>query len=208
MKLNTQKTMSHDSAVSQVQSVLLLVAVVVLLVIVLLIYLLGYFPLKSGCECDAPSLIKISKIENARGSNGKYESVVVIRNDADYPFPNDDLRLELLINGEKKRDIFTLNGHNFIPTHHYGVQTIGGGGTQGTQLVPRSSIRIDFADNTIYPRERVTVLIYQKGKGDAFFMDSETFVDKKCRGDWVMQNVHGVHTRPICPISQHSMISP
>jgi hypothetical protein len=114
----------------------------------------------------------------------------------------------LLINGEKKRDILTLNGHNFIPTHHYGVQTIGGGGSQGTQLVPRSSIRIDFADNTIFPGELVTVLIYQKGKGDDFFMDSEVFVDKKCRADWVMQNVHGVHTRAICPISEHSMISP
>jgi hypothetical protein len=114
----------------------------------------------------------------------------------------------LLINGEKSRDISTLNGHNFISTRHYGVQTIGGVGTHGQHMVPRAIISINFADNTMYPGELVTVKIYQKGEGRNFFLDTGAFLNRKCRDDWIMQNVHGIYMRPPCPISEHSMISP
>ena len=198
----------RDSSVSEVHGVLLLVAIVILLLLILLAYLMGFTLISSGCECNPPPLIKITTIDNALTSNGRYKSIVAIQNTGPDPLPNDDLSLDLLINGEKTRHISTLNGHNFIPTRHYGVQTIGGVGTYSPNMVPRSIISINFADNTIYPGELVTVRIYQRGKGKDFFFDSGAFFNRKCREDWIMQHVHGVYMRPPCPISEHSMISP
>jgi hypothetical protein len=39
-------------------------------------------------------------------------------------------------------------------------------------------------------------------------LESAAFLNKKCREDWVIQHVHGIYTRPPCPISEHSMVSP
>ena len=199
---------SHrDSSVSDVHGTILLVAIVILLLLVLLAYLMGFPLMKSGCECNPPPLIKITMIDNGITSQGKYKSIIAIQNTGPDPLPNDDLSLELLINGEKTRYISTLNGHNFIPTHHYGVQTIGGTGTHNQHMVPNSIISINFADNTIFPGELVTVRIYQKGEGRSFFFDAGAFLNRKCRDAWIMQNVHGIYMRLPCPISEHSMIS-
>jgi hypothetical protein len=184
-----------------------MVAITVILAAFLLAYLMGLFWFESGCECTPPSLIKITMINNEKASSGKYKSIVTIKNTASYSIPNDDLRLELLINGKKSREVSTLNGHNFIAAHHYGVQTIGGLGTHNQDMIPNSLITIDFADNTIYPDELVTVQIYQKGKGDTFFLDSKAILDEKCRSDWAMAYFHGIHTRTPCPISVDSMRS-
>ena len=198
----------RDPSLSQLQGALLMVAITVILAVLLLAYLMGLFWFESGCECTPSSLIKITMINNEKTSTGKYKSIVTIQNTASYPIPNDDLRLELLINGEKARDVSTLNGHNFIAAHHYGVQTIGGLGTHNQDMIPKSFITINFADNTIFPGELVTVRIYQKGKGDTFFLDSKAILDEKCRSDWAMAYFHGVHTRAPCPISVDSMRSP
>jgi hypothetical protein len=197
----------RDPSLSQLQGLLLMVAITVILAALLLAYLMGLFWFESGCECNPPSPIKITMIDNARTSAGRYKSVVTIQNTAPYPFPNDDLRLDLLINGEKFREVSTLNGHNFISSHHYGVQTIGGLGTQNQNMIPRSLITINFADNTIYPNELVTVRIYQKGKGNEFFLDSKAILDEKCRNDWAMAYFHSIHNRAPCPISEDSMRS-
>ena len=197
----------RDPSLSQVHGVLLMVAITVIFAALLFAYLMGSFWFESGCECNPPSPIKITQIDNEKTSAGRYKSIVTIQNTAPYSLPNDDLRLELFINGKKFRDVSTLNGHNFIASHHYGVQTIGGLGTHNQNMVSNSFITIDFADNTIYPDEIVTIRIYQKGKGDEFFLDSKAILDEKCRSDWVMAYFHGVHTRSPCPISEDSMRS-
>ena len=202
-------SLSHrDLSVSQVHGVLLIVAIVILLILILLVYFMGFTLPNSGCECNPPPLIKITKIDNDRTSNGRYKSIVAIQNTGPDPLPNDDLSLELLINGQKVCDISTLNAYNFISSHHYGVQTIGGVGSYNYHMVPRSIISINFADNTIFPGELVTVRIYQKGKGEDFFLDSGAFLNKKCRDDWALKYFHGINSRPPCPISEHSQISP
>jgi len=200
---------SHrDPSVSEVHGTILFVVIVVLLLLVLLAYLMGFTLPKYGCECNAPELIKITTIDNGLTSMGRYRSIIAIQNTGPNPLPNDDLSLELLINGEKTREISTLNGHNFISTHHYGVQTIGGIGSHNQHMVPRSIISINFADNTIFPGELVTVRIYQKGEGRDFVMDAGAFLNRKCRDEWVIYSVHKVYPRPPCPISEHSMVSP
>jgi len=197
----------RNPSLSQLHGVLLMVAITVILAALFLAYLMGFFWFQSGCECNPPSLIKITMIDNEKTSAGRYKSVVTIKNTAPYPFPNDDLRLELLINGVKFRDVSTLNGHNFIASHHYGVQTIGGLGTHNQNMIPNSLITINFADNTIYPNEIVTVRIYQKGKGDGIFLDSKAILNEKCRNDWALINFHGIQARAPCPISEDSMRS-
>jgi hypothetical protein len=184
-----------------------MVAITVILAALLLAYLMGLFWFESGCECNPPPLIKITMINNEKTSAGRYKSIVTVQNTASYSFPNDDLRLELLIDGKKSREVLTLNGHNFIASHHYGVQTIGGFGTQTKDMVPKSFITINFSDNTIYPNELVTVRIYQMGKENGFFLDSKAILDKKCRNDWAMAYFYGIHTRAPCPISEDSMRS-
>jgi hypothetical protein len=53
--------------------------------------------------------------------------------------------------------ISTLDGHEFISTHHYGVQWMGGSGCSGGTWIPGESTVIDFSDGTFLPGDRVQV---------------------------------------------------
>ncbi len=59
----------------------------------------------------------------------------------------------------------TMNGHNFIPTVHIGIQTMGGSGCTGTWWEPGEQIMIDFTDGTFHPGDTIRFEVYQKPSG-------------------------------------------
>lgn len=155
--------MKNDDAVSDLQGNLLMVGLVVILLLLILAFLLGFLNFDYFDGSLAPAIIKIIGVNHA---GSKLDSQVVIRSFATEELDNHDLQAVIYVNDEKiLACISTLNGHDFIPTHHYGVKTMGGSGCQGKFFSPGESIVIDLKNGRIRPGNVVELRIYQRSEG-------------------------------------------
>ena len=64
-----------------------------------------------------------------------------------------------------------MYAHEFIQTHHYGVQTMNG---EGSRWYPGRPITIDFTDGTFRPGDVVCVEIYSNTDGRLISADTYT----------------------------------
>jgi flagellin-like protein len=146
-----------DRAVSQVLGVILLVAIVILLAA--LVFLMIHIPSfdLSGIG-KAPSFIEILGVYH---ENENYDSRVILIHNGTGDLNNSRLWAEFYRNGTKIPAVIgTMNGHDFIATHHNGVQTMGGLGCSGLTWSPGEKIVIDFNDATFHPGDQVRVDIF------------------------------------------------
>jgi|GEM_PF-467849 len=154
------RNVQYERADTTTHGTILMVAIAVLLGILLLALFLGLFSPNHFNQSLAPEIIKIIGI-NHGGS--KLESRVTIRSFAAEELENDTLMAIIRVNGEKLlARILTLHGTDFIPTHHYGVKTIGGSGCRGHLFSPRETIVIDLKNGYIRPGDVVELVIYKK----------------------------------------------
>lgn len=154
------RKIQYERADTTTHGTILMVAIVVLLGILLLALFLGFFSPNLFHQSLAPEIIKIVGINH--GGN-KLESRVTIRSFATEELDNDTLIAIIHVNGEKLiAQILTLHGTDFIPTHHYGVKTIGGSGCRGQFFSPKETIVIDLKNGYIRPRDVVELIIYKK----------------------------------------------
>jgi hypothetical protein len=151
--------MDRGSGVSQATATILLIAITILLAaFVLLLFHLPSF------ESYTPAFIEIDNVyhNNEHGSL-TYDSRVVLFHNGTVRIENDSLNASFFRNGTLVPCIIsTMNGHNFISTHHFGVQTMGGMGCSGIFWEPHARIAIDFSDGTFHPGDTIRVDIYSK----------------------------------------------
>lgn len=101
-----------------------------------------------------------------------YDSRIVLKNIGDGSYENDLLSCSIYINDELCDSVIeTLNGHNFIPTHHYFVQTIGSMGCCDDFWNPSEKLSIDLSDGTIKKGDNVRVDIIWKPTGTTISTD-------------------------------------
>jgi hypothetical protein len=141
-----------------------LLMVIIILMLAVLVLLMFQFPDFFLHPFLIPAFIEIRGVyhTNEQGAMNLDSRVILFNNGTD-SFENDNLKAVFYRNGEKLScTINTLNGYNFIPTHHMGIQTMGGTGCQGTLWSPHQKIALDFTDGTFRPGDRVTVDIVRK----------------------------------------------
>lgn len=151
--------MDRGSGVSQATATILLIAITILLAA--LILLLFHLP---SFESYPPAFIEINNVyhNNEHGAL-TYDSRVILFHNGTARIENDSLNASFFRNGAQVPCIIsTLNGHNFISTHHFGVQTMGGMGCSGMFWEPHARIAIDFSDGTFHPGDTIRVDIYSK----------------------------------------------
>ena len=144
----------HENAVSPILSVLLMVALVVVLVLVLL----SLFSFPQLCDPLPPSTIKIVMIHDydETGATLNYDSRVLLQYTGTARLPNAPLSASFYVDDRLlKNRITTFHGKAFIPSHHYGVERMGGLGCQGTFWASGAFILIDFKDGTFRPGQVV-----------------------------------------------------
>lgn len=155
-----------DRAVSQVTGVILMVAIVILLAA--LVFLMIHIPSFDISELGkTPSFIEIRRFyhENEDG-HMNYDSRVILVHNGTEDLNNSLLRAEFYRNGAKLPAIIeTMNGHDFIASHHDGVQTMGGLGCSGPTWCPGEKISLDFTDGTFHPGDQVRVDIFTRTSG-------------------------------------------
>jgi hypothetical protein len=150
-----------DRAVSQVLGVFLLVAIVILLAA--LLFLMIHLPSFDISEIGkTPSFIEIRRFyhENEDG-HLNYDSRLILIHNGTGDYNNSRLWAEFYRNGTKLPAVIeTMNGHDFVGSHHDGVQTMGGLGCSGPTWCPGEKISLDFTDGTFHPGDQVRIDIF------------------------------------------------
>jgi hypothetical protein len=146
-------------ATSQTTGTILMV-VITLILAALVLAMLWLPPL--FIPGDVPATFQITSVlhTNEHGVLN-YDSRVVLLNTGTTNYPNKYLRAIFLKNGKPVNSrIQTMNGHDFISTAHFGVQTMGGTGSQGIFWGPGERIALDFTDGTFHPGDIISAEIY------------------------------------------------
>jgi len=112
-----------------------------------------------GGEEEVPAIFKITSITH--GTN--YESILVMRHTGPVTYNNSNLNAKFYKNAQLFCKIPTF--YNYVPTHHYGVQTMSGGGCSGHTWLPGEGVNINFKDGTLRPDDMVMAEIYDTTTG-------------------------------------------
>jgi hypothetical protein len=152
-----------DEGSSHSIAVILMVAITVLLAA--LVYLM--FQIPSMEMYKPPSFLEIKTVYSTNEAGIlNYDSRVLLYHHGTERLENDKLTASFYRNDQKLAcRISTMNGHNFIPTVHIGVQTMGGSGCAGTWWEPGEQIMIDFNDGTFHPGDKIRFEVNQKPSG-------------------------------------------
>jgi flagellin-like protein len=144
-----------DDGSSNTIGTILLVVITVILAALLALILLSYqFPELTGPK-EIPTIFEIQTILSEKPD---YDSRIVLKNIGDCSYENDYLLCRIYINNKMSGCVIkTMNGHDFISTHHYGVQTIGGMGCSDIAWNPSEKLAIDLSDSTIREGDHVRV---------------------------------------------------
>jgi hypothetical protein len=144
-----------------------MVALVILLAALLMLLLqFPSFDLQE-IRTKTPSYIEIRRFyhEDEHGSLN-YDSRVILYHNGTNNLENSKLWAEFYRNGIKLAAIIgTMNGYEFVSTHHQGVQTMGGLGCSGQAWSPGEKISLDFSDGTFHPGDQVRVDIFIRPSG-------------------------------------------
>ncbi|MBN2734340.1 MAG: hypothetical protein JXQ82_05755 [Methanomicrobiaceae archaeon] len=108
---------------------------------------------------EIPTIFKIHRITS---NIPNYESKIILSNIGMIPYENSLLKAEIYSNDVLLGcRIETMNGHEFISTHHFFVQTMGGTGCSNTYWNPGEKISLDLSNGLIKPGDVVKVDILQ-----------------------------------------------
>ncbi|NLV25748.1 MAG: hypothetical protein GXY48_01045 [Methanomicrobiales archaeon] len=152
--------MRTDDAESSTLGMILIIVIIIILGIIVLLLAMGFLPINPVHDSLVPAFIKIIGINH---SGTRLESQVVIRSFYSEELDNDQLMARLKVNGNDiLACITTLQGHNFIPTRHFGVKNIKGSGCKGQFFSPGEIIVIDLKNGYIKPGDTVELKIYEK----------------------------------------------
>jgi len=134
-------------------AIVFLLAVLVLLMIPQMPYL---------HDQPVPAIFKITKIRHDDGNgHTNYDSRMMIMNTGTMGYKNKNLYGLVYRNSILLATPFpTMNGHDYIPTHHFMVQNLGGQGSCGLIWDPGEQIFIDYKDGTFHPGDVVTYEAY------------------------------------------------
>ena len=169
----------NEEAVSQVNGIILLVVITIIAAMLLLILCLG-FQMPHGDD-EIQNNFKIMNINHYDEINGKldYNSYITLINNGKTSYRNLYLSVKLFVNGKPVDcNLMTLNADAYCHSFHYGVDTIGGLGTEGGMMdslskwYPGQELYIDFSDGTFRPGDTIQIEIYDKTTGKIISRDT------------------------------------
>jgi hypothetical protein len=155
-------TLQGESAASSAQGIIILVAVTIILAALVLL-MIPQLP-HLTVDADIPVIFEIANIRHT-DKNGKFnlESYMVVKNSGKIPYDNRKLYAKTYRNGKQLScTIPSINFQAFIHNHPYGIETIGGAGTDNFAWSPGAMLWIDFNQGTFRPGDSVRFEVYNK----------------------------------------------
>ena len=161
-----------DRAGSPIIGSILIIVITIIAAILVLIMCLG-FQLPTA-DTPVPEIFVITRIIhiNPEGILDN-DSYMVIQNTGKIPYDNRKLYAKVYRNGiHLPCDIPTMNGNDFLPTHHYGIQTLGGFGSHDFLWYPDATIAINYAKGTFHQEDTVQFEVYDRTTGNILSRDT------------------------------------
>ena len=121
-----------------------------------------------GGEAEVPAIFKILSVSHTDDESGalNYDSRVVLSHTGPVTYNNSNLMAKFYKNEQPVNcKILTFHGEDFVPSHHFGVQTLSGEGCKGNTWLPNEKVAIDFSDRTFHPDDMVMAEIYDTTTG-------------------------------------------
>ena len=121
-----------------------------------------------GGEEEVPAIFKILSVSHTDDESGalNYDSRVVLSHTGPVTYNNSNLMAKFYKNEQPVScKILTFHGEDFVPSHHFGVQTLSGEGCKGNTWLPNEKVAIDFSDRTFHPDDMVMAEIYDTTTG-------------------------------------------
>ncbi|HJJ48868.1 MAG TPA: hypothetical protein O0X39_07785 [Methanocorpusculum sp.] len=144
-----------ESAETPVIATILLVALTIILILLLFFILASMIPdFDSLIPKKTPEYFVVMKADPVTAT-------IKIKNTGP-SISSRDYSVKFYVNGRflENAVITTLNSHEFIPTHHYGVAKIYGAGPKGDTWDANTSGFIDFSDGTFQSGDVLCIEIY------------------------------------------------
>ncbi|PKL58412.1 MAG: hypothetical protein CVV34_02420 [Methanomicrobiales archaeon HGW-Methanomicrobiales-5] len=137
-----------------------ILTIAITMVLAVLILLLCHIPNFALPDTEAPAIFKITNIRHTN-ENGilNYDSYMVVINSGEITYNTQNLYAKTYRNGILLDSVITtMNGHDFISSHHFGIQYIVG--MTGQKWNSQQRIGIDFKDRTFHPDDVVIFEVY------------------------------------------------
>ena len=156
-----------------------MLALVITIVLAALVLLMAFQLPNLWHEPTVPTVFEITNIKHIRINGVDYDSYMVIKNSGTTPCDNRNLYAKTYRNGVKLPcDIPTMNGNDFLPTHHYGIQTLGGFGSHDFLWYPEATIAINYAKGTFHPGDTVQFEVYDRTTNQIISRDTWPHTDR------------------------------
>jgi hypothetical protein len=166
-----------DHATSPVTGIILLIGITIIAAMLVFLLCLG-FQMPTG-DPSVPAIFIINQIRHVNPQGIlDYDSYMVVQNSGKIAYDNRKLYARTYRNGILLPcDIPTMNGHDFLPTHHNGIQTLGGFGSHDFLWYPDATIAINYAKGTFHPGDTVQFDVYDRTTNKLISRD--TFPEQK-----------------------------
>jgi hypothetical protein len=142
----------------------LLILALVVLVALLVLLMMPQMPFLY--DPTIPAIFKIITINHDDHGVRTLASYMVVINTGEVGFRNRNLEAETYRNGVRLDcRIPTFHGGDYVSTHHFKIEKMGGPGTCKDMWDPNEMVFIDYADKTFRPGDIVTFEVYDKLSG-------------------------------------------
>lgn len=161
-----------DDGVSPVIATLLLIALTLILCAVLAALCMSLISpiLEQPVNKSPPEILAIVSVNHYNNTKLTFASKVTLKNIGTKPLWNSDYAAEVYINGIKQYIIIkTLQAHDFISTHHNGIQLLHGAGPEGEIWEVGNSGVFDLNDRTLHPGDLLQIDIIDNNTSSLFY---------------------------------------
>lgn len=161
-----------ESSASNANGTILMIAATIILAALLLMQLIQLPAFLAREEVPMVFEITLLRHTNEHGVLN-YDSYLVVKNIGDRAYDNRKLYAKTYRNGKLLPCFIpTINGHDFIPTNHFGIQNLGGYGTNNYRWYPQSTIFVDYTDKTFHPGDVVQFEVYDRDTNQIISQDT------------------------------------
>jgi hypothetical protein len=165
-------SLKNDSASSHSVGTVLIIGVTIILAALVLLLSLQ-FPNLWG-DSQVPAVFEITTIRHTNQyGNVNLESYMIVENTGDVAYDNRKLYAKTYRNGQLLPCFIpVINFNEFIDVHPYGIETIGGSGTNNYHWYPGGTIFIDYSQGTFRPGDIVQFEVYDRESNQLISRDT------------------------------------
>lgn len=163
---------NSENSSSETNGIVLIIAITIILAALILLLLIQ-FPVMLQNQ-EIPNEFEISSLRHTNEHGAlNYESYILITNIGTTAWDNRKLAAKTYRNGQLLPCFIPfINFNKYINAKPFGIQTIGGSGTNNYHWYPGGTIFVDYSDGTFHPGDVVQFEVIDRDTGRVISRDT------------------------------------